>query len=69
MKEKTFKKAVYIVLFILIVIFFTKDCDFFFGFYKNIRQITNPDDIYGIQERDFFDFYKIVSGLEKGKTL
>lgn len=31
--------------------------------------ITNPDDIYGIQERDFFDFYKIVSGLEKGKTL
>ena len=45
MKEKTFKKAVYIVLFILIVIFFTKDCDFFFGFYKNIRQITNPDDI------------------------
>ena len=31
--------------------------------------ITNPDDIYGIQERDFFDIYKIVSGLEKGKTL
>lgn len=45
MNEEKFKKAVYIVLFLLIMIFFTKDYDFFHEFYKNIKDIKNPDDI------------------------
>lgn len=43
---KLFKRAVYIVLFILITIFYTKDIDFFpNNFYKDIIEITVPDDV------------------------
>lgn len=42
MNEKTFKYSVYTVLTLLILLFFTKDIDFF---YKNIKTIKNPDDI------------------------
>ena len=31
--------------------------------------ITNPDDLYGISQRDFEDTYRIVSKLEKSKSL
>lgn len=46
MSINTFKKSVYIILFILIFIFFTKDIDFFNnGFYENIKTIKYPDNI------------------------
>lgn len=46
MSSETFKKCVYIVLFILIVIFFTKDINFFGDdYYKDIKTVENPDDI------------------------
>lgn len=46
MSSETFKKCVYIVLFILIVVFFTKDINFFNNdSYKDIKMIDNPDDI------------------------
>lgn len=46
MSSKTFKKCVYTVLFILIVVFFTKDINFFNNdSYKDIKIIENPDDI------------------------
>ncbi len=45
MSVNTFKKSVYIVLFILIVIFFTKDINIFNNnFYENINTIKNPHD-------------------------
>ena len=37
---------------------------------NKIRQyinITNPNDLYGISQRDFEDTYKIVSELNKSK--
>lgn len=42
MKEETFKRAVYIVLFILILLFFTKDYNLFNEFYKNIKEVKDP---------------------------
>lgn len=42
MSEKSFEKSVYLVLAILILIFFTKDIEFF---YKKIHNIENPKDI------------------------
>lgn len=46
MSSETFKKCVYIVLFILIVVFFTKDINFFNNdSYKDIKIIDNPNDI------------------------
>ena len=30
--------------------------------------ITNPDDIYGISERDFYDTYKFVDDVTLTKT-
>ena len=42
MSEETFKKSIYLVLALLILIFFTKDIDFF---YKKIHNIENPTDI------------------------
>lgn len=30
--------------------------------------ITNPDDLYGISERDFLDTYKILNNLEKSRS-
>lgn len=45
MKEETFKKAFYLVLGILILVFFTKDCDLSpTKFYKNIKEVKNVDD-------------------------
>ncbi|MEG2322056.1 MAG: M15 family metallopeptidase [Bacilli bacterium] len=40
-----FKKAYYIVLTILVLIFFTKDINLNEKFYKNIKTITKPNDI------------------------
>lgn len=40
--EKNLKKAYYIIIGILILLFFNKDEE---GFYKNIKLIENPDDI------------------------
>lgn len=46
MSNETLKKCVYIVLFILIVVFFTKDINFFGrDYYEDIKIIENPDDI------------------------
>lgn len=46
MSNETLKKCVYIVLFILIVVFFTKDINFFgHDYYEDIKIIENPDDI------------------------
>lgn len=46
MTEETFKKCVYVVLCLLILLFFTKDIHLFGrNFYKNIKVISNPDDI------------------------
>ena len=43
MNEKNFRKCVYIVLFILVVLFFTKDFNLFSDFYKNIKQVKHPE--------------------------
>ena len=40
--EKSLKKAYYVIIGILILLFFNKDEE---GFYKNIKIIENPDDI------------------------
>ena len=46
MNANNFKKCVYIVLAILVLLFYTKDIDFFKNdFYKNIKEITNPTDL------------------------
>lgn len=45
MNEKNFKRAVYIIIAILIIIFFTKDIDLKSKFYKNIKNIENPNDL------------------------
>lgn len=46
MNEKNFKRAIYLVLTILIFLFYTKDIPFFEqGFYKDIRIIQNSNDI------------------------
>ena len=42
MSEENFKKCVYIVLALLILVFYTKDIDFF---YKKIKNIKNPDSL------------------------
>lgn len=42
MSEENFKKCVYIVLALLILVFYTKDIDFF---YKKIKDIKNPDSL------------------------
>ena len=45
MNEETFKKAVYIVIALLILLFFTKDIPFFQDqFYHNIKIISNPEE-------------------------
>ena len=43
LNEKNFKRCVYVVLFILVIIFFTKDFNLFSDFYKNIQIVKNPD--------------------------
>lgn len=43
--DKNLKKAYYIVLGILILLFFTKDINVKEEFYKNIKLIENPDDL------------------------
>ncbi len=46
MKEETFKKCVYVVLFLLIMLFYTKDIHFFgTHFYEHIKQIKEPNSI------------------------
>ena len=42
MSEENFKKCVYIVLALLILVFYTKDIDFF---YKKVKDIKNPDSL------------------------
>lgn len=43
MKEETFKKSVYIILFLLIMLFFTKDINFFGShFYTKIKEVEEP---------------------------
>lgn len=42
MSEENFKKCVYIVLALLILVFYTKDIDFF---YKKVKDIKNPDNL------------------------
>lgn len=54
MKEETFKKCVYIVLFILIALFFTKDINFFGPqFYKNIKEVKNPGDLTVLVNKNY----------------
>lgn len=43
--EKNLKKAYYIVLAILILLFFTKDVNIKDKFYKDIKLVTNPNDL------------------------
>ena len=43
--DKNLKKAYYIVLGILILLFFTKDINVKEEFYKNIKLVENPDDL------------------------
>lgn len=45
MNEKIFKKSVYIVITIIIIIFFTKEIDLKSKFYKNIRIIDDPENL------------------------
>ena len=42
MSEENFKNCVYIVLALLILVFYTKDIDFF---YKKVKDIKNPDSL------------------------
>ena len=43
--DKNLKKAYYIVLGILILLFFTKDINVKEEFYQNIKLVENPDDL------------------------
>ncbi len=54
MGVETFKKCVYVVLFILIVIFFTKDINFFGSkFYEHIKEIENPTDLTVLVNKNY----------------
>lgn len=67
MKVETFKKCVYIVLAILILIFYTKDINIFGDkFYNNIKEIKNPDDYdVLVNKNNKLNAYYIPSDLEK----
>lgn len=67
MKVDTFKKAIYIILFILIVIFYTKDLNLFGErFYKNIKDIDNPENILVlVNKNNKLDSSYVPSDLEK----
>ncbi|MCI8446453.1 MAG: M15 family metallopeptidase [Bacilli bacterium] len=54
MNEKKFRYAIYIVLAILILLFYTKDIDLFGqNFYENIKQIDNPDAIMVLVNKNY----------------
>ncbi len=58
MRVETFKKCVYIILFLLIALFFTKDIDFFGSkFYENVKEIENPEDLTVLVNKN----YKLMS--------
>ena len=45
MSEKKFRICIYTILFILAIVFFTKDFNLFSDFYKNIKQVKNPNQL------------------------
>lgn len=45
MSEKKFRICIYTILFILVIVFFTKDFNLFSDFYKNIKQVKNPNQL------------------------
>lgn len=54
MNEKTFRYAVYIVLVILILLFYTKDIDLFGNrFYKNVKKVENPNAIMVLVNKNY----------------
>ena len=54
MKEETFKKCVYVVLFILILLFFTKDINLFGNhFYEEIEKVKNPDELTVLVNKNY----------------
>lgn len=54
MSEKTFRYAVYIVLVILILLFYTKDIDLFGNhFYKNVKKVENPNAIMVLVNKNY----------------
>lgn len=67
MKEETFRKCVYIVLFILILLFFTKDINLFGDrFYQDIEQVQNPDEISVLVNKNYqLDASYIPDDLEQ----
>lgn len=66
MNEQNFKHAVYIILAILILLFYTKDIDLFGKyFYKNVKKIENPDAIMVLVNKNYqLDHKYIPSDLE-----
>lgn len=67
MKVDTFKKAIYIILFILIIIFYTKDLNLFGEqFYKNIKDIDNPENfLVLVNKNNKLDSSYVPNDLEK----
>ncbi len=66
MNEKRFRYAVYIVIVILILLFYTKDLDLFGkNFYKNIKMIDHPDAIMVLVNKTYqLDDHYVPSDLE-----
>lgn len=54
MSEDAFKKCIYVVIAILIIIFYTKDFNFFGEkFYHNIKSAKNPNDIDALVNKNW----------------
>ena len=54
MGVQTFRKCVYVILFILIVLFFTKDINFFGSkFYKDVIEIENPKELTVLVNKNY----------------
>lgn len=54
MSVETFKKCVYVVLFLLIAIFFTKDINFFGSkFYRDVTEIEDPKDLTVLVNKNY----------------
>lgn len=53
MNEKKFRICVYIVLFILVIVFFTKDFNLFSDFYKNIKPVKYPEQLDALVNKNY----------------
>ena len=53
MNEKKFRICVYIVLFILVIVFFTKDFNLFSDFYKNIKPVKHPERLDALVNKNY----------------